>query len=196
METTDLDFNLTQKERARALDFLFRRKLTKKFGVFAHFFGPPMYWFLAWHSAFNAVPELLEFIVQIRDDRLPPDFGTSDAIGVAIDVFILGYVIKLTVDWLRKIQWGYKKSDWIGPNGVDWGPVHMTATDDGFLVEREKFRSTLRWPAILSVEENKRTLFLMFTHSTAIIVPKSAFASKAAERTFRDFVEQHVEAAA
>ena len=66
----------------------------------------------------------------------------------------------------------------------------MTATDDVLIIERAKFRSTLRWPAILKVQENRRTLLLMLTNSSAIVVPKSAFATKDSEQSFRDFVEQ------
>ena len=117
-----------------------------------------------------------------------------DGIDVVIGVFILGYVIKLAGDRLRGKKWGYKKLDWIGREGVDWGPVHMTAFDDEFVVERNKYRSILRWPAILGVVENKQTLFLNLTRNSAIIVPKSRFASVDDMQSFRDFVAQRIKA--
>ena len=193
-ERIEVDFNLKPKERVRAIEFLIQQEVKKDWGFLSYVQGTRSLWILVPLSAFVLVPNFLELTDQIWRGVRPMSFGLVDTIGILIGFSILGYTIKYTWDCLRKL-FGKVNLDWVGQDGVHWGPQRMTATDDVLVVKRAKYRSALRWPAILGVAEDKHMLLLMTTHSSAIIVPKSAFASKAAEQSFRDFVEQRVEAA-
>lgn len=190
-ERIEVDFNLKPKERVRAIEFLIQQEVKKDWGFLSYVQGTRSLWILVPLSAFVLVPNFLELTDQIWRGVRPMSFGIVDTIGILIGFSILGQTIKYTWDWLRNL-FGKAKMDWIGREGVHWGPARMTATDDVLIIERAKYRSTLRWPAIPKVQENRRALLLMLTNSSAIVVPKSAFATKDSEQSFRDFVEQRV----
>jgi hypothetical protein len=192
-ECIELDFDVTPRERARARDFLTALAIKKRDGIISRLSRPPLFWLLGIPCTIIIVPNLLRFLGEIRQGYLPEGFGLTWVLGFAFAIYLLGYEAKLIWDWLRH-RLGVGRLGWVGREGVHWGTCRMTATDDTLILEREKCRTTYRWPAILGIEESKHALFLMLTRHSAVVVPKSAFTSRALEQSFRDFVEPRLEA--
>ncbi len=191
----ELNFDMTPRERSRAREFLYNHSVKNRIGLFRYLVSPQFNLIFSMFYTIITLRYILKLIAQFHRGGLPKEFGILEAIGITFMVIILGESIKTIGNWLCKTLGG-SRSQGTGCDGVHRGPLRMIATDEGLIFERAKLRSTFLWPAILRVEEDKHTLFLMMSRDSAIIVPKSTFASKAAERSFRDFVQQRVEATA
>ena len=106
-------------------------------------------------------------------------------------IWLIGYFSNFAWIWLRK-KLGIFKLYGKGTNGVHWGAARLTATHDFCTIERAKFRSSYRWPAILRVEQYEDVLLLMLSPSSGVVVPRSVFDQECSEDSFRQFVEQRI----
>ena len=196
--TTDpieLVFDLTAQDQARAKSYLLDQRFMKRDGLIERLWRPPWFWLVGVPCTLALLPWLIGVLDHFRQGVLPKDFGLMSVLGLALALFFLGYEAKLILVWLRK-QLGLDAQT--GPNRKGARPCRhrITVRDDSLVVETETCRTTYQWPAITAIEENDRTLLLTLTPYTAIVVPKSAFASEALEQSFRGFVGQRIVAAA
>lgn len=168
--------------------------LEKSDGFMNRLSRPPLFWLIGVPCTYSIGSWILGLIHHVRYGTLPEGSWLDTAIGLVFAVAFLGFEVWVTWDWMRR-RFGVGKLGWIGREGVDWGPHRVTATYDALCLERDKCRTTYRWPAILGIEESRHALLLTLTPYSAVVVPKSAFASGAVEQSFRDFVDRRIEAA-
>lgn len=190
-ERIELDFEVTPEERAHANDFLTNLTIIERHGLIGRLLRPPLFWLYGVPCTIMIVPQLTGIIGEILQGHLPDGFGLMSVIGYAMAIYFLGYEAKLIWTWVRR-RLGLGGLGWIGRKGVHWGIYHLTATADALILEGEKSRTTFRWPAVLGIEESRRAHFLMLTRHSAVVVPKSAFASPALQQSFRELVNQRI----
>ena len=192
-EAIELDFEVTPRDRSRARYFLTELAVKRSDGFISRLSRPPLFCLIGVPCTLIVVPRLVGLVDDVRQGVVPEGFGVSGVIGVLFAIYFLVYEAHLIWAWLRQ-RLGVGKLGRIGREGVHWGPHRVTATDDALVLERDKCRTTYLWPAILGIEESKHALFLMLTRHSAVIVPKSAFASRDLEQSFRDFIDRQIEA--
>jgi hypothetical protein len=187
----ELDFEVTPAQRADGNEFLINRAIIERNGLIGRLGRPPLFWLYGAPCTIVIVQNLTRLIGNIIEGRLPEGFGIESMIGYAIALYFLGYEARLMWNWAGR-RFGFGGLRLIGRKGVHWGAHRLTATEDELILEREKCRSVYRWPAILGIRESRRALFLMLTDLSAIVVPKTAFATPNLQQSFRDFVDQRI----
>jgi hypothetical protein len=101
------------------------------------------------------------------------------------------FIALIPFDWMGMLL------DRVGPakrgqEDVHWGPQQMIAGPEDLTVRRAAHTAVYRWAAIRELRKTRTMILLMLTSVHTVPVPRRAFANRADEKRFCDFVRGRI----